>query len=163
MGIKIGDALPEAILKILGEDGIDDIHTSEYLEGRKIVIFGVPGAFTPACSQKHLPGYVQKADQLRSEGVDEIICVAVNDPFVMKAWGDASGANGKVTMLSDWDGFFVEALGLSFDGSAHALGKRACRFMMIVDNGIVRDLQIEEKGSDVSVSSAESCALKIVN
>lgn len=163
MPIQIGDVLPEATLKRVGAAGIEDINLGDYIEARKVVIFAVPGAFTPACSLKHLPGYIQKADQLKAEGIDEIICVAVNDPFVLKGWGDISGAEGKVTILSDWDAFFVDALGLTFDGSGAGMGKRAQRFMMIIDDGVVRELQVEEKGSDVSVSGADSCSLKLTN
>ena len=163
MSVQVGDTLPEATLKRVGASGIEDVNLGDYIEGRKVVIFAVPGAFTPACSQKHLPGYVQKADQIRSEGVDEIICIAVNDPFVLKGWGEISGAEGKVTILSDWNAFFVDALGLSFDASGAGMGRRAMRFMMIVDDGVVRDIQVEEKGGDVTVSGAESCALKLVN
>ncbi len=163
MIIKIGDQIPAITLKKLGEAGIEDIDIADYIRGKKVVIFGVPGAFTPACAQRHLPGYVNKAAQLKAEGVDEIICVAVNDPFVMKHWGEVAGAAGKVTMMPDWNAQFVEALGLTMDVSHAGLGKRSQRFMMIVDDGAVRDLQIEEKGGEVTVSSAETCALKLAN
>ena len=163
MSIHVGDTIPEIILKHLGNDGVEDLNIAEYIRDKKVVIFGTPGAFTPACAQKHLPGYVMKADQIREEGIDEIICISVNDPFVMKHWGEVANATGKVTMLPDWDAKFVDALGLTFDASGAGLGKRSQRFMMIVDNGVVRDLQVEEKGSDVILSSAESCALKLAN
>lgn len=163
MTIKIGDTVPAIMLKRLGENGIEELDFADYIKGKKVVVFGTPGAFTPACAQKHLPGYVMKADQLREEGVDEIICVSVNDPFVMKHWGEISNATGKVTMMPDWNAQFVEALGLTMDASGAGMGKRAQRFMMIVNDGVVRDLQVEEKGSDVLLSSAESCALKLAN
>lgn len=163
MSIQIGDIIPEITMKRLGEDGMEDVNIADYVSDKKVVIFGVPGAFTPACAQKHLPGYVMKADQIKEEGIDEIICVAVNDPFVMKHWGEVSNATGKVTMMPDWDAKFVEAIGLTMDGTGAGLGKRSQRFMMIVDNGVVRDLQVEEKGSDVLLSSAETCALKLAN
>ena len=161
--IKIGDAIPSISLKQIGENGIEDLNIAEYIRDKKVVLFGVPGAFTPACAQKHLPGYVAKADQIKEEGIDEIICLAVNDPFVMKHWGEVAQATGKVTMLSDWNAALADAMGLTFDASGAGLGKRSQRFMMIVDNGVIRDLQVEEKGGDVTVSGAESCALKLAN
>ncbi len=163
MPVKVGDTIPETMMKRLGDAGVEEINIAEYIADKKVVIFGTPGAFTPACAQKHLPGYVMKADQIREEGIDEIVCVSVNDPFVMKHWGEVANATGKVTMMPDWDAKFVEALGLTMDASGAGLGKRSQRFMMIVDNGVVRDLQVEEKGGDVLVSSAESCALKLAN
>lgn len=159
----IGSQIPSISLKRIGESGVEDIDIADYIKDKKVVLFGVPGAFTPACAQKHLPGYVAKADQIREEGVDEIICIAVNDPFVLKHWGEVAQATGKVTLLSDWNAALVEKLGLTFDASGAGLGKRSQRFMMIIDNGVIRDLQVEEKGGDVTVSSAESCALKLAN
>ena len=160
---QIGDQIPSILLKRIGESGVEDIDIADYIKDKKVVLFGVPGAFTPACAQKHLPGYVAKADQIREEGVDEIICVSVNDPFVMKHWGEVAQATGKVTMLSDWNAALVEKLGLTFDASGAGLGVRSRRFMMIIDDGVIRDLQVEEKGGEVTVSGAESCALKLAN
>lgn len=163
MPIQVGDTIPSVTLKRANEGGIEELNIADYISDKKVVLFGVPGAFTPACAQKHLPGYIAKADQIREEGIDEIICVAVNDPFVLKHWGEVAQATGKVTMFSDWNANFVETMGLTFDGSASGLGKRSRRFMMIVDNGVVRDLQVEEKGGEVLSTSAESCALKLAN
>ena len=161
MTIQTGDRLPAVTLKILGANGMEDINTGEYFKGRKIVLFAVPGAFTPSCALKHLPGYIKEASSIKAKGVDEIICLAVNDPFVMKHWGEEAGANGKVTMLPDGNGEFTRALGLGMDGSGAGLGFRAKRFSMIVEDGVVKDLQVEEKASDVSVTAAESCAVRL--
>lgn len=161
MTIQTGDKIPAVTLKKLGANGLEDVHTDALFAGRKVILFGVPGAFTPSCAQKHLPGYVAEADNLKSKGVDEIICVAVNDPFVMNHWGEFAGATGKVTMLPDGNGEFVSALGLTFDGSGAGLGKRALRFAMIVEDGVVTDLQVEEKPSDVELTSANACALRL--
>jgi len=161
MTIQTGDRIPDITLKILGENGMEDIETGDYFKGRKIVLFAVPGAFTPSCALKHLPGYINEANSIKAKGVDEIICLAVNDPFVMKHWGEVAGADGKVTMLPDGNGELTTALGLGMDGSGAGLGFRSKRFSMIVEDGIVKDLQVEEKASDVSVTGAESCAVRL--
>jgi peroxiredoxin len=161
MTIQTGDRIPDITLKILGENGMEDIETGDYFKGRKIVLFAVPGAFTPSCALKHLPGYINEANSIKAKGVDEIICLAVNDPFVMKHWGEVAGADGKVTMLPDGNGELTKALGLGMDGSGAGLGFRSKRFSMIVEDGIVKDLQVEEKASDVSVTGAESCAVRL--
>lgn len=161
MTIKIGDAIPDITLKRLGAAGMEDINTTALFAGRKIVLFAVPGAFTPSCALKHLPGYIQNAASIKAKGVDDIICLAVNDPFVMKHWGEIAGAEGKVTMLPDGNGELTRAFDLGMDGSGAGLGFRAKRFSMIVENGIITDLQVEEKASDVDLSSAESCAVRL--
>ena len=161
MTIKIGDRIPDLNLKRLGANGMEDINTTALFKGRKIVLFAVPGAFTPSCALKHLPGYINNAAGIKAKGVDEIICMAVNDPFVMKHWGEVAGAEGKVTMLSDGNGELTRAFDLGMDGSGAGLGFRARRFSMIVENGIITDLQVEEKASDVDLSSAESCAVRL--
>lgn len=161
MSIKIGDRFPAVTLKRLGANGMEDVKTTELLAGRKIVLFAVPGAFTPSCALKHLPGYIGQADAIRAKGVDEIICLAVNDPFVMKHWGEIAGAEGKVTMLPDGNGELTRLLDLGMDGSGAGLGFRAKRFSMVIENGVVTDLQVEEKASDVSVSGAEACAVRL--
>ena len=161
MTIKIGDALPNVTLKRLGENGMEDISFAEYIKGKKIVLFAVPGAFTPGCTIKHLPGYVNNADKIKATGVDEIICVAVNDPFVMKAFGEHAKADGKITMLPDWNAELVSAFGLSFDASGAGLGTRAKRFSMVIENGKVTDLQVEETPSNVELSGAEACLVKL--
>jgi glutaredoxin/glutathione-dependent peroxiredoxin len=154
MTIQVGDKLPSATLIKATDQGPDAIQSDEYFAGRKVALFSVPGAFTPTCSAKHLPGFVEKIDELKAKGVDEVACTAVNDAFVMSAWAKQSGADGKVTMLSDGNGAFVKALGLDFDGSKFGMGTRGQRFSMIVDDGVVKELNIEQPG-EFRVSSAE--------
>jgi len=153
MTISVGDTLPDVKLTKVTEGGPEAVQSGEYFVGKKVALFSVPGAFTPTCSAKHLPGYVEKAADLKGKGVDEIVCTAVNDPFVMGAWGKASGSED-VTMLADGNGDFATALGLTMDGSGFGLGKRGQRFSMIVDNGVVTELNVEQPG-DFNVSSAE--------
>ena len=147
---------------MIGAEGIVNIEVGKHFSDKKIVLFSVPGAFTPTCSAKHLPGFVEYSSDILGKGVDEIICISVNDPFVMNAWEKDQNSKGKVTLLADGNGDFTEALGLSFDGSGFGLGKRGQRFVMIIDNGTVSHLAIEEAGS-FEVSSAESVlkALKL--
>ena len=154
MTIKIGDKLPDATLRVLTADGPQPVETAALFAGRTVALFAVPGAYTPTCSAKHLPGYLEKADELRARGVDEIVCLAVNDPFVMGAWGKSAGADGKVTMLADGNGDFARALGLTMDLSKLGLGLRSQRFSMLVKDGKVAELNIEEPGA-FKVSSAE--------
>ena len=154
MTIQAGDAIPEATLTTMTADGPGPVATADYFAGKKVVIFSVPGAFTPTCSAKHLPGFVEKAAELKAKGVDEIACFAVNDVFVMNAWGKSSGADGVVTMLADGNGVFTKALGLDFDASGFGMGTRSQRFSMIVDNGTVTTLNVEEPG-DFRVSTAD--------
>ena len=154
MTIKVGDKVPSGTLMTMTADGPGPVSTDEYFAGRKIVIFSVPGAFTPTCSAKHLPGFVERAEALAAKGIDEIACYAVNDVFVMNAWGKNAGAEGKVTMLADGNGDFTKALGLEMDASAFGMGLRSQRFSMIVDDGTVTDLNIEDPGA-FQVSSAE--------
>jgi len=161
MIIKVGDTIPVATLKCIGVEGIVNIEVSKHFSDKKIVLFSVPGAFTPTCSAKHLPGFVEYSSDILGKGVDEIICISVNDPFVMNAWEKDQNSKGKVSLLADGNGDFTEALGLSFDGSGFGLGKRGQRFVMIIDNGTVSHLAIEEAGS-FEVSSAES-VLKALN
>ena len=155
MTISIGDNVPSATLKYLGADGLKNIEVTEHFSNKKIVLFSVPGAFTPTCSARHLPGYVEYYDDILKKGVNEIICIAVNDPFVMNAWEKDQNSKGKVSLLADGNGDFSEALGLLFDGSGFGLGKRGKRFAMIVDNCKITHLAIEEAGA-FDVSSAES-------
>ncbi len=156
MTISVGDELPEGTFKVVAEDGVKDLTTAEVFGGKKVVLFGLPGAFTGTCSKVHLPGYVEKADEIRAKGVDEIVCLAVNDPFVMHAWAEAQGATGKITMLSDWDARFTRALGLDVDIDVIGLGKRTKRFSAIVDDGVVSKLDVEP-GRGVVVSGADVC------
>ena len=154
MTIKVGDKIPSAMLTTMTADGPGPVSTDEFFAGRKVALFSVPGAFTPTCSAKHLPGFVENADSIRSKGVEEIACMSVNDVFVMDAWGKSAGVADKVTMLADGNAAFAEALGLEMDASGFGMGKRSKRFSMIVDNGTVTELNIEEPGA-FQVSSAE--------
>ena len=134
-------------------DGPQKVQSGEYFKGKKVALFSVPGAFTPTCSAKHLPGFVEKADELKAKGVDEIVGTAVNDAFVLQAWNKANGSD-QITMLADGNGDFAQALGLTMDGSGFGLGKRGQRYSMIVDDGVVQELNVEAPG-DFNVSSAE--------
>ena len=131
----------------------EKVQSTEYFSGKTVALFSVPGAFTPTCSARHLPGYVEKADELKAKGVDEIVGTAVNDAFVMGAWNKASGSDD-ITMLADGNGEFAEAVGLTMDGSGFGLGKRGQRYSMLVEDGVVKQLNVEEPG-DFSVSSAD--------
>jgi peroxiredoxin len=154
MTIQVGDRIPDMTLTRATDDGPEPIQTGDYFAGRKVALFSVPGAFTPTCSARHLPGFVERAEELRGKGVDEAACVSVNDAFVMGAWGKQAGAEGKVTMLADGNGDFADALGLSADFSKFGMGKRGQRWSAIVDDGVVTQLHVEEPGA-FSVSSAE--------
>jgi peroxiredoxin len=155
MAIKVGDKLPSATLKVAGADGIKDVSTDELFKGRKVVLFAVPGAFTPTCSAKHLPGFVQNADAIRAKGVDAIVCLAVNDAFVMGAWGKDQKVGDKVVMAADGNAEWTRALGLELDGTRFGMGTRAQRFAMVVQDGVVRALHVEAPGK-FEVSSAEA-------
>lgn len=154
--IKVGDRIPAVALKRLGSEGMEEVHTDKLFEGKTVVLFSVPGAFTPTCSNEHLPGYIERADDLKGKGVDEIVCMAVNDPFVMKAWGEAQGAAGKVTMLPDGNGEFTKAMGLDKDVSAAGLGIRGQRCVLVLENCEVKSIDVEP-GKGLSVSGADSC------
>ena len=154
MSINVGDNIPSCTLKVMGESGPTDITTDEIFGGKKVVLFAVPGAFTPGCSQTHLPGYVVKYDELKAKGVDTVACVSVNDAFVMGAWSDAQNAEN-LLMLADGNGEFTAAVGLELDGTGFGLGQRSQRYAMIVDDGTISTLNVEE-GAGVDVSSAET-------
>jgi peroxiredoxin len=160
MAIKAGDTLPDVKLKEMGDGGPKDVSLGELSKGKKLVLFAVPGAFTPTCSMKHLPGFVEKAGDLRQKGVQEIACVSVNDAFVMGAWGKDQGCGGKVRMLADGNGELTQALGLSVDASGYGMGTRSKRYAMIVDDGRVKELLVEPAGG-LNVSSAESVLGKL--
>jgi glutaredoxin/glutathione-dependent peroxiredoxin len=153
MTIAVGDKLPDVTLIKAGENGPEKVQSGEYFKGKTVALFSVPGAFTPTCSARHLPGYVEKAGDLKAKGVDEIVATAVNDAFVMSAWKTANGADD-VTMLADGNGEFADAVGLTMDGSGFGLGKRGQRYSMLVEDGVVKQLNVEQPG-DFSVSSAE--------
>ncbi|MFC4347456.1 peroxiredoxin [Kordiimonas lipolytica] len=154
MTIQLGDKIPAATLTTMTADGPGPVSTQEFFEGRKVVLFSVPGAFTPTCSAKHLPGFVEHADEILAKGVDAIACVSVNDVFVMNAWGKSAGVEDKVVMLADGNAEFAKALGLEMDASGFGMGTRSKRFSMIVEDGTVTQLNIEEPGA-FQVSSAE--------
>lgn len=154
MTIKVGDPMPPGTLTLITKDGPQKISAQDYFKGKKVVLFSVPGAFTPTCDAKHLPGFVEKAAQIKGKGVDAIACIAVNDAFVMKAWGKAQNVEGKVDMLADGNADYTKALGLEFDGSGFGMGTRGQRFALVVDNGVVKHLNVEAKG-EFNVSSAE--------
>ena len=160
MPIKAGDTLPDVKLKEMGEGGPKDVSLAELTKGKKVVIFAVPGAFTPTCSMKHLPGFVESNDAIRKKGVDEVVCVSVNDAFVMGAWGTSSGATGKVRMLADGNGEFTKAVGLALDASGFGMGQRSQRYAMIVKDGRVQEVLVEP-GPGLNVSSAESVIGKL--
>ncbi|MCB1782450.1 MAG: peroxiredoxin [Alphaproteobacteria bacterium] len=155
--MKTGDKIPEINLKRIGENGMEEINMAEYIKAKKVILFAVPGAFTPSCDQKHLPGYVSRAEEIKGLGIDEIICIAVNDPFVMKAWGESAGATGKVTMLPDGNAMFTKAAGMDVDLSAAGLGTRSKRYSALIENGIVKKLNVEESPGNVDLSSADTC------
>ena len=155
MTIQIGDKVPAATLKYLGPEGPKEISTDELFSGKKVALFAVPGAFTPTCSQRHLPGYVDKIDALKAKGVDTVACVSVNDAFVMGAWGKDQKTEGKVTMLADGSGDFTRAMDLELDATRAGLGKRSQRYSMLVDNGVVKALHVEAPGK-FEVSDAET-------
>lgn len=154
MTIAVGEKLPESTFMVMGEDGPKPTSTAELFDGNKVVLFAVPGAFTPGCSMTHLPGFVAMADKIKAKGVDSIICVSVNDVFVMDAWGKAQNAE-EIIMLADGNGEFATKLGLELDGSGFGLGQRSQRFAMVVEDGTVTHLNVEE-GPGVDVSSAET-------
>ena len=153
MTISKGDRIPDATLVKWTEGGPEKVQSADYFAGKKVALFSVPGAFTPTCSAKHLPGFVDNASALKAKGVDEIVATAVNDAFVLGAWNKASGS-GDITMLADGNGDFAEALGLTMDGSGFGMGRRGQRFSMIVNDGVVEEVNVEAPG-DFRVSSAE--------
>ncbi len=154
MTIQVGDKIPATTFKVMGKEGPEDLSSDAVFAGKKVVFFAVPGAFTPGCSVTHLPGFVVKADEIKAKGVDTIACMAVNDAFVMGAWGEAQNAE-EILMLADGNAEFTKLLGLELDGTGFGMGTRAQRFGMIVDDGIVTYLGIEAPG-EIKVSSADA-------
>ena len=153
MTISVGDKLPNTTLVKATDNGPEATDSEAFFKGRRVALFAVPGAFTPTCSAKHLPGFIEKRDELKGKGIDEVACTSVNDPFVMGAWSKSSGAEG-ITMLADGNGDFAEAIGLTMDGSKFGLGKRSQRYSMIVNDGVVEQLNVEAPG-EFKVSTAE--------
>ncbi len=154
MTIKAGDRVPEGKLKQMGPDGPMNVTAAELLGKGRVVLFSVPGAFTPTCDAKHLPGFIEKASVLRDKGVDRIVCLAVNDVFVMSAWGKSAGSGDKVVMAADGNGDYTRALGLELDARGHGMGMRGQRFALVIEDGVVRQIHVEAPG-EFKVSSAE--------
>jgi peroxiredoxin len=154
MTIKVGDKIPSVTLMEMQDGKPAAVKTDDFFKGRRVALFALPGAFTPTCSAKHVPGFVSNHDALKARGVDAIACVSVNDAFVMGAWGKDQNAGGKVHMLADGNGEFTQAVGLVMDGTKFGMGKRSQRYSMIVDDGVVKSLNVEEPGA-FEVSSAE--------
>ena len=155
MAVQAGDRVPSSVLRELSSDGIKEHKTDELFAGRKVVLFAVPGAFTPLCSAQHLPGFIDQSDAIKAKGVDEIICISVNDPFVMDSWAKDRNAGDRVRLLSDGNGEFAQALGLEMDGSGAGLGTRCQRFAAVVDDGVFKLLNVEA-GGKFEVSKAET-------
>ena len=154
MTIKTGDRIPSVTFTKMTENGPEAVESDSYFKGRRVALFSVPGAFTPTCSAKHLPGFIEKAADLKAKGIDEIACTAVNDALVMGEWGKSASANDKVTLLADGNGDFAKATGLTMDGSKFGLGQRGQRFSMVVNDGVVEQLNVEAPG-EFKVSTAE--------
>ncbi len=154
MTIQQGEKIPAVTLKVMGEEGPEDITTEQIFAGKKVALFALPGAFTPGCSLAHLPGYVVHADQIKAKGVDSIVCLSVNDAFVMGAWGEAQNAE-QIIMLADGNAELTQALGLELDGSSFGMGTRSQRYSMLVNDGTVEALNVEPAGG-IDVSSAEA-------
>src|SRR4051794_34913861 len=159
MTIAVGDKLPDVAVKVMRDGKPETVQTGDVLGSGKVVLFAVPGAFTPGCSKLHLPGYVQRGDELRAKGVSTIACISVNDAWVMDAWGQAQGA-GDILMLADGNGEFAEAMGLTFDGSGGGLGTRSQRYAAVIEDGMITDLEVEP-APGVDVSSCDNILTKV--
>jgi peroxiredoxin len=155
MTIKVGDKIPSVTLHYLTTDGMRSVPSDEFFAGKKVALFGLPGAYTRTCSSRHLPGYVTNSEALKKKGIDTIACLSVNDAFVMDAWGKEHRADDKVVMLGDGSGEFTEAIGLTVDRRSAGMGIRSQRYAMIVDNGVIKELNVEPSG-EYGVSSAEA-------
>ena len=156
MTIAVGDKLPDATFKVRTSEGLKDLTTQDLTAGKKVVLFAVPGAFTPTCHARHLPSYLENLDALKAKGVDTVACVAVNDAFVLDAWGKNAGADGKIVLLSDGNATFTKAVGLDFDGSGFGLGTRSRRYSMLVQDGVVKALNVEDSPGVMEVSGADT-------
>ena len=155
MTIKVGDRIPEATLAVMGEKGPQQMTSGDLFKGKTVVLFAVPGAFTPTCSAKHLPGFVEHAEDLKAKGVDQIVCLSVNDAFVMNAWGKDQNVGAKIAMVADGNAELTRKLGLEMDGSKFGMGARSQRYSMLVKDGVVEKLNVEDPGA-FSASSAET-------
>jgi len=153
--IKVGDKVPSVKIKTMTKDGVKDITTDELFKGKKVALFALPGAFTPTCSAKHLPGFVQHSDAIKGKGINTIACLSVNDAFVMDAWGKNQNVGEKVMMLADGNAELTKALGLEMDGTGYGMGVRSKRYSMVVDDGVVKQLNVEKPGA-FEVSNAET-------
>lgn len=151
----VGDRIPDVEVRTMGPEGPTPIRTGDALGSGKVVLFAVPGAFTPGCSKIHLPGFVADADSLKAKGVDRIACISINDAWVMEAWGEAQGVGDKILLLADGNGDFTEAMGLAFDGAGFGLGKRSQRYAAIIEDGVITSLDVEP-GGGVDVSSCQA-------
>jgi len=156
MAIKVGDRLPDAKFRVMSADGPAWKTTDEVCKGKKVVLFAVPGAFTPTCHKNHLPGFIQNADAIKAKGVNTIAVLSVNDAFVMDAWKKATGAEGKVDFLADGNGDFAKAIDMALDGTANGMGIRSKRYSMLVEDGVVKKLNIEEAPGKADISGAEN-------
>jgi glutaredoxin/glutathione-dependent peroxiredoxin len=155
MAVKVGDRVPSATLRYVTPEGVQAVSSDDFFKGKKVALFAVPGAYTRTCSERHLPSYVTQYDELKKKGVDTVACIAVNDQFVMNAWGKERGAEGKIVMLGDGSGDFAHAMGLELDRVKEGMGMRSQRYSMLVDDGVVKALNVEEPGQ-FEVSSAEA-------
>ncbi|HET8728768.1 MAG TPA: peroxiredoxin [Alphaproteobacteria bacterium] len=154
MSVQAGDRIPDVSITVVGPEGPQQTSSSDFFQGKRVALFAVPGAFTPTCSARHLPSYVERAQELKAKGVNEIACISVNDPFVMSAWGERDGSKD-ITMIADGNGAFAEAVGLTMDGSKFGMGKRSQRYSMVVNDGVVEQLNVEAPG-EYRASSAET-------
>ncbi|MEO2174202.1 MAG: peroxiredoxin [bacterium] len=154
MALQVGDKIPEVTMKVMGDKGPQDLSTDALFAGKKVVLFAVPGAFTPTCSAAHLPGFVVNADKIKEKGVDSVVCLSVNDAFVMDAWGKDRNAE-ELIMAADGNGDFTKAMGLELDGSGFGLGTRSQRYALIAEDGVISTLNVES-GPGLDVSSAET-------
>jgi len=154
MAVQVGDKIPEVSVKVMSDQGPKDLSTAEIFAGKKVVLFALPGAYTPTCSAAHLPGFVANADKIKEKGVDSIVCLSVNDPFVMASWGAEKNAE-ELIMAADWNADFTSAMGLEMDGSAFGLGKRSQRYSMVVEDSVITALHVEQ-GSSFEVSTADN-------
>lgn len=155
MPIAVGDKLPDATFKVRTPEGLKDLTTQELTAGKRVILFAVPGAFTPTCHAKHLPSYLEHLDALKAKGIDTVACVSVNDAFVLDAWGKQAGVGDKILFLADGNATFTKAIGLDFDGSGFGLGTRSKRYAMLVENGVVKALNVEESPGVMEVSGAD--------